>query len=130
MPSPKPSTAMLLPVRHLVEEGLHLRYALYLVDDLLQGSPAPQVQGDQPAGQLGDAVLEAASLTQSAEDLEGLPVLVHGYRDEEVPHLRLKPCRGAGQAARPLPRRSGHGLPPSARQSGRVREHSMASILP
>ena len=36
----------------------------------------------------------------------------------------------AGQAARPGPRRAVHGLLPSPRQSGSVRLHSTACILP
>ena len=61
--------------QHLVA-WLHLLNPPALIDDFLQGSPAPQVQGDEAAGKLGDAVLEAASLAQPAEDLEGLSVLV------------------------------------------------------
>ena len=44
MPSPSPSTATLLPSGICVEERLHLGYPLALVDDLLQGRAAPQVQ--------------------------------------------------------------------------------------
>ena len=47
------------PIAHLVPEGLHLLYALDLADHLIQRGPTAQVEGDEPAGQLGYPVLEA-----------------------------------------------------------------------
>ena len=60
-------------VFHHVGPGLHLRNALALVHDLVQRRTAPQVQGHQAAGQLGDPVLEASGLAERTEDLKGSP---------------------------------------------------------
>lgn len=47
------------PVRHQVEEGLHLLDVSTLLDDLLQGSSSTQEKGNEAAGQLGYSVLKA-----------------------------------------------------------------------
>ena len=41
------------PIAYLIGEGLHLANPLHLVDDLVQGSTAPQVQRDEAADRLG-----------------------------------------------------------------------------
>ena len=99
-------------VAQLVPKRLHLLDALHLVNHLLQGGAPSQVQGDEAAGKLRHAVLEAAALAEEAEDLEGLAVLVNGDRDEQVAELGLELRRRAGQAAGPGPCRRGHGLSP------------------
>ena len=99
MPSPRPRTHTLVPPAIWLAEGLHFLDASYLVDDLLDGSTSPKVQGDQTAGQLGDAVLETASFPEPSEHLEGLAVLVHRYGDEETSVLGVQLCRRASQAA-------------------------------
>ena len=118
MPSPSPWTATLPAVVQLVPERLHLLYPLALVDHLFQRGAPAQMEGDEAAGKLGDAMLEAAALAQEAEDLEGLAVLVYRDGDEEASELCFQLGRGAGQAAGPVPCLRGHRRGPSARQRG------------
>ena len=115
--------------RHGVEEGLHLLDAADLVDDLLYRRAPPKVERDEAAGQLGDAVLEAAPLAEPSEHFEGFSVLVQAHRYEQAAHPGVHPGRGAGKAARSRPRGRGHRLPPSP-VDGAARQRTVRSTPP
>ena len=70
-------------------------------------------------------------LPSQPKSFEGLAVLVRRDGDVEVAQRGAELRRRAGQDAGSGPRgRRGHGLPPSARQSGSVRLHATASSFP